>query len=144
MVRFMDRHFASRVTVLALCLVAGAGTALAQARPPVPPSPGATTAATETITAGLLEASVKKVDPSTGSIQVSTGPIGTLWKTLEVTPDTQIQVEGRQASLADLQEGARIKAAYEAREGKNVATEITVIPTQPGDARHPSSVPKSQ
>ena len=33
-----------------------------------------------------------------------------------------------QGSLMDLQEGARIQASYESREGKNVATRIEVMP----------------
>src|SRR5207247_11357967 len=93
-------------------------------------------------TMGMLEGAVKKVDPAAGTVQVSSGPFGILGRTLEVTTDTQIQVEGRQGSLTDLREGAKVKAAYESRDGKNVATQIEVRPAQDtrnsagtGDAR---------
>jgi Cu/Ag efflux protein CusF len=53
-----------------------------------------------------------------------------LSRTLEVGADTQIAVDGRQATLADLQEGTKVKAAYESRDGKNIATRIEVVPAQ--------------
>ena len=75
----------------------------------------------------MLEGSVKKVDPGGGTLQVGSGPLGMFGRTLEVTTDTQIQIEGRQGTLADLQEGSKIKASYETREGKNLATRIEVM-----------------
>ena len=76
----------------------------------------------------ILEGSVKKVDPGAGTLQVTAGPLGN--RILEVAEDTLIAVDGRQATLADLQEGAKVKAAYESRDGKNVATRIEVVPAQ--------------
>jgi len=78
----------------------------------------------------MLEGAVKKVDPGAGTVQISSGLLGIFGRTLEVNSSTQIQVEGRQGSLADLQEGAKIKASYESREGKNVATRIEVMPAR--------------
>jgi hypothetical protein len=78
----------------------------------------------------MLEGSVKKVDPAAGTLQVAAGPLGILGRTLEVDSNTQIQVEGREGTLADLQEGTKVKAAYETREGKSVATRIEVVPAQ--------------
>jgi len=77
---------------------------------------------------GMLEGSVKNVDPGAGTVQVSSGPFGILGRTLEVNNDTQIQVEGRQGTLADLREGSKVKASYESRDGKNIATQIEVMP----------------
>jgi hypothetical protein len=80
---------------------------------------------------GMLEGAAKHVDPGARTLQVSTGPFGIFRKTLEVTGDTQIQVEGRQATLSDIQEGETVRASYETRETRNIATRIEVIPTQP-------------
>lgn len=43
--------------------------------------------------------------------------------------DTLIQVNGREAKFADLQEGAKVKAFYEERGAKLVATRIEVSPS---------------
>ena len=61
---------------------------------------------------------------------MTAGPLGILSRTLEVGADTQIAADGRQATLADLQEGTKVKAAYEPRDGKSVATRIEVVPAQ--------------
>ena len=127
----MFRYAASRCVVLGTAAVlvigAAAGPGLAQMQAPPAGKPPA-----EQTTMGMLQGAVKNVDPGAGTLQVSTGPFGMLRKTLEVTGDTQIQVEGRQATLADIREGATIKASYEMRETKNVATKIEVTPSPQG------------
>jgi len=125
-------RYVTPAAVIVLSVMVVAGTAMAQAQQPVPspfPPGGAPPApsARKAPAMGTLEGSVKKVDPAAGTVQVSSGPLGILRKTLEVTNDTQIQMEGRQATLADLREGATVKASYETREGKNVAKEIEVV-----------------
>jgi hypothetical protein len=114
--------------------VVGLGTALviapavAQTPPPnsapsLPtPAPGKPT--------DMLEGSVKKLDPEKGTIEVYAGPLGIFGKTLEVNTSTEIQVEGRPGTLADLREGASIKASYDGRDGRNVATRIEVMPAR--------------
>jgi hypothetical protein len=129
-----SRFVVRRITTFLIVGVA-AGPALAQipmqAPPPTAPPVGKPSA--EQTTTGLLEGAVKEVNPGAGTLQVSTGPFGMFWKTLEVTGDTRIQVEGRQAALADIREGAMVKASYETRETKNVATKIEVTaPAQAG------------
>ena len=79
---------------------------------------------------GMIEGSVKRVDPGAGTLQVSSGPGGMFGRTVEVTSDTQIQIQGREGTLADLQEGSNVKASYETRDGKTVATRIEVVPAQ--------------
>jgi Cu/Ag efflux protein CusF len=125
-------RYATLAIVIALSLAVAAGPAMAQTQQSAPPLPGgATPPPTEKApTMGMLEGAVKKVDPAAGTVQVSSGPFGIIGRTLEVTNDTQIQVEGRQGSLSDLREGAKVKAAYESRGGKNVATQIEVMPAQ--------------
>jgi len=111
---------------LSAALLASPTAAQAPQSPPAQPPP-ASAPGKQT---GTLEGSVKKVDPAAGVVQVSAGPLGMFGRTLEVNDDTQINVEGRRGTVADLQQGAKIKAAYEARDGKNIATRIEVVPAQ--------------
>ena len=131
---------AGLATSIALGLALGTFPAAAQVpaapadSPAAVPAPGNSTDSAEKVAssgkAEILEGSVKKVDPGAGTLQVSAGPLGMLSRTLEIGADTQIAVDGRQATLADLQEGTKVKAAYESRDGKNVATRIEVVPAQ--------------
>jgi hypothetical protein len=76
--------------------------------------------------AGMIEGKLTRVDGRTETVDVSIGPLSLLGKTLEVRSDTLIQVDGREARFADLQEGAKVKAFYEERGAKLVATRIEV------------------
>ncbi len=96
---------------------------------PVAPAGGAA-AAPEKPTTKEVEGTVKKVDPTAKSVQVSSGLLGLFGATLEVTDDTKINVEGKDGSLSDIREGAKVKASYESREGKNVAKSIDVMPAE--------------
>ncbi|MBI2526442.1 MAG: hypothetical protein HYY95_09970 [Candidatus Rokubacteria bacterium] len=91
---------------------------------------------------GELEGTVKKIDTASRTVQFSTGFWGIFGRTLAVTDETQIQLEGRQASLADIREGAKVKASYEVREGKSVAKRIEVMAPPPEAAPQPR--PKAQ
>src|ERR1700730_1535255 len=85
-------------------------------------------------TGASLEGTVKKINPATSSVEVSIGRFGLWAKNLEVSSATEIRIEGRKASLEDLQEGEKVKASYETRVGKNFATTIDVMPaTEPGE-----------
>jgi hypothetical protein len=53
---------------------------------------------------------------------------------VEVTGDTRIEANGRQASLSDLREGMKVKASYEALDGKNIATRIEILSVAGSDA----------
>ena len=75
---------------------------------------------------GMIEGTLTRVDGRTESVDVSVGPFRLLGKTIEVGRDTMIQVNGREARFADLQEGAKVKAFYEERGAKLVATRIEV------------------
>src|SRR5262245_25215336 len=74
-----------------------------------------------------LEGSIKKVDPGAGTVEISTGLFGSFDRTLDVTPDTQIRVEGRTVTLANIHEGDRVRAAYEVRDGQSVARSINIL-----------------
>ncbi len=73
--------------------------------------------------------SVQKVDPAAKTVQVE-WLRGLFSTTLDVTGGTQIAVGGTKASLSDIREGDRVKAAYEARDGKNIAKSIEVTPPE--------------
>ena len=75
---------------------------------------------------GVIEGTLTRVDGRTESVDVSVGPFRLLGKTIEVGRDTMIQVNGREARFADLQEGAKVKAFYEERGAKLVATRLEV------------------
>jgi hypothetical protein len=74
---------------------------------------------------GVIEGTLTRVDGRTESVDVSIF-LGLLGKTIEVGRDTLIQVNGREARFADLQEGAKVKAFYEERGAKLVATRLEV------------------
>jgi Cu/Ag efflux protein CusF len=139
---------------IALCLAIIGGVATAQAQQPRQPlgSSGASAEKPPMEKAMTIEGSVKKVDPATKSVQISSGLLNLAGRTLEVTEETQIQFDGRPGSLADLREGSKVKASYESRDGKNLATRIEAMPAPeptsrtsggPGSPAAPSSVPGS-
>lgn len=128
-----------RMTMLAAALTAmTAGGAWAQVRPTTPtptpaPSTGNNTDASRpsTIgpsTIGMVEGTVKKVDPATGMLRVTSGPFGLFAKSLQVGPDTRVTVDGRESNLSAIREGTRVKASYEQRNGQTVATRIEALP----------------
>ena len=96
-----------------------------------------------------LEGMVKKVDPLTKTVEVSSGIFNLFGATLQVGDETQIRVDGRQESLMGVREGAKVKASYEVRDGKNVAKSIEVTPATEGTGESgtrpapPSSPPSS-
>lgn len=100
-------------------------TAQSQAPQYAPPVPGAPPVPAETISK-KVEGTVKKIDPAAKSVQVSSGLLGIGGATMSVTDETKITVQGKEGSLADIREGAKVKASYESRDGKNVATSIEV------------------
>ena len=76
--------------------------------------------------AGVIEGKLTRVDGRSETVDVSIGFLGLLGKTLEVNRDTLIRVGGQGAKFADLQEGAKVKAFYQERGAKLVATRIEV------------------
>lgn len=111
--------------VMVSTVASSAGIALAQDRshPLRPTAPGIERLAKGT---GVIEGKLTRVDGRSESVDVSVGPFGLLGKTIEVGRDTLIQVNGREAKFADLQEGAKVKVFYEERGAKLVATRLEV------------------
>lgn len=123
----MSRSRILLAAVVAATAVLSSGVALAQTRPAPEGAPTPRAPAADAPTAKEMEATVKKVDPASGTVQLSK-MFGLFGATLQVTPDTRITVAGREASLADIREGATVKAAYESQGERNVATVIEVLP----------------
>jgi hypothetical protein len=120
-----------------LIVLVASGPVWAQTQSPMP-APPMSPAAPATPVASSLEGKVTKVDLPSGTVQVSTGLFGLFGRTLSVTGETQVQVEGRQGTLAHLSEGAEVKASYEMREGKNIATRIELMPQAAAPAKTPA------
>ena len=119
-------------SIAAICALAAAPV-MAQTQAPAPPPAKPAPAPAEKAPvekAKEVEGTVKKVDPAKKSVQVSSGLLGLFGATVEVTDATRINVEGKEGSLADIREGSKVKAAYESRDGKNVATSIDVMPAE--------------
>jgi hypothetical protein len=111
-------------TVIAGVVAGSAPPALAQGQPhPLQPSSPRIDRLVRA--PGVIEGTLTRVDGRTESVDVSIF-LGLLGKTLEVGRDTLIQVNGREGRFADLQEGAKVKAFYEERGAKLVATRIEV------------------
>ena len=149
----MNRRLTSRSAtmgaVVALSVAAVVGPAMAQDKQPASPygtapstaprptSPSMTPA--ENPRPAQVEGTVKKVDPGAQTVDISSGLFGMMGRRLEVNDRTTIQLDGRQATLADIREGTKVKASYEAQAGKNVATVIELMPSDAGSA--PASRP---
>jgi Cu/Ag efflux protein CusF len=129
---------ATMAAVVAVSVAAVVGPAIAQDKQPAPPYGTAPSTAPRPTSPSMspaekarpaqVEGTVKKVDPGAQTVEISSGLFGIMGRKLEVNDRTTIQQDGRQATLADIREGAKVKAAYEAQDGKNVATVIEVLP----------------
>ena len=121
-----------RMTMVGVAMIGAAtGTVWAQTPPPRS-SPGVErpTGETAPTTTGTVEGTVSKVDSATGKMRVSSGLFGLFSKTLEVSPDTQISVDGRDSTLAGIREGTKVKASYVTRDGRLIATEIQAMASE--------------
>src|SRR6266516_3417341 len=120
--RLMWRAISGTIVITAMLALGVWATSAQSQQMPGPGSPS------NAWTIGLVEGTVKSVDPATGTVQISTGLLGLFGKTLRLSEDTEVQIDGRLGSLTEIREGARVKVAYEVRDGKNVATHIELTP----------------
>jgi len=138
----MNRYV--RMTMMAVALTSmAAGAAWAQVPQPVPtptpvPAPNRPMSETTRPVIGMVEGTVKKVDPAAGTLQISSGLFGLFGKTLQVGPDTRISVDGRDSTLAEVREGTKVTASYETRNGRTVATRIEAMPSREVSSRRSS------
>ena len=70
--------------------------------------------------AAEMEGTIQSVDASGKQIMLSDGT------TLVCDDGTSIMVEGKEGKLEDLKEGAKVKASYDEKDGKNVAATVEV------------------
>ena len=131
------RHRRVLAGAILLLAVSGAWAQTAPTAPSTPAAPGAPglQAPPPPMTASppqekVMDGPVKQVDPLGKSLSVG-WLFGLFSTTLEVTEDTRIAVEGATGSLQDIREGDVVKAAYEVRDGKNIATAIEVTEAEP-------------
>ena len=146
------RHIRNRLVVAGAILVLAGSVAWAQTAPPAPATPPTPRAAQETPSpmpasppqAKVMDGPVKQVDPLGKTVRVG-WLFGLLSTTLDVTEETRIAVEGATGSLQDLREGDVVKAAYEVRDGKNIAKAIEVTAAEPrrGAAAPAPGAPKA-
>lgn len=129
-----------RMTMLGVAMIGATAGAVWAQMPPPRPAPGVERPAGEATptTTGVVEGTVKKIDPAARTVRVSTGLFGFFGKTLEIVPDTRITVDGRDANLAEVREGAKVKAFYETRSGRTIATQIEAIPSEQTSSRRSS------
>jgi Cu/Ag efflux protein CusF len=121
-----------RMTMVGVAMI-GVATGTVWAQTPSPrPGPGVERPAAERAptTTGMVEGTVSKIDPTTGKMRVSSGLFGWFGKTLEVSPDTRISIDGRDSTLAGIREGAKVKASYVTQDGRLIATEIQTMASE--------------
>jgi len=132
-------HRISRNAVLATSVALGLalGTVPVAAQAPATPadSPAAVPAPgnpmpERSAKAEILEGSIKKVDRGAVTLEMSDSAPGATTRTLAIVAETLIAVDGRPGTLADLQEGTKVKAAYVSRDGEDVVILIEVVPAQ--------------
>ncbi len=70
--------------------------------------------------AAEMEGKIQSVDPAAKEMVLDDGT------KLTWSEDTKISVKGQEAKLEDLKEGAKVKASYEEKDGKNVLGTIDV------------------
>jgi hypothetical protein len=112
-----------------------AGSAMGQLRPPAAAASadaGQTATATPqppdtTPVMGMFRGTVAAVDRAAGTIDVSVGAFGDARKTLTVTDETKVRMNGRPATPADLTSGTAVTAFYETHGGQTVATDIEIV-----------------
>lgn len=70
--------------------------------------------------AAEMEGKIQSVDPMNKEIVLEGGT------KLAVDDSTSIMLEGKEGKLEELKEGAKVKASYEEKDGKNVAAKLEV------------------
>jgi Cu/Ag efflux protein CusF len=77
------------------------------------------------------DATVRKVDLADSRVELTSDLLGLFGARLQVTDRTEILLDGLQARLADLPEGARVRASYELQDGMKVARTISAEKPEP-------------
>lgn len=123
----------ARMMTLALVTTLGAvlaaAPALAQMQPsPSRPGPPASAPAEKKILE--VEGKVSQVDHAKKTLKISSGFLGLGGATMSLTDETKVQVNGKDASIAEIRQGTKVKATYESQNGQNIAKSIEVKPEE--------------
>ena len=113
-------------TVLCAMLVAGVSQSPARSEAPSRPNIGHAPAAAPHDHIRELRGTVQTVDRETRTLRISHDVGNAPDTTLLMADDTQVQVQGRPGSLADIRRGTRIRASYQDRYGLNLARSIEI------------------
>ncbi len=70
--------------------------------------------------AGETEGMIKSVDTAAKEVALDNGMV------IVFDDSTTVTIQGAMAKLEDLKEGAKVKASYDEKDGKNVATALEV------------------
>jgi hypothetical protein len=119
-------RYAMTSTVLFTMLLAGVSLPIAQSAAPNRPNIGQAPGDAPQDQIKELRGTVKTVDRETKALRIAHLAADVPDTMLLMTDDTQVQVEGRPGSLADIQRGTRIRASYQDRYGINVARLIEI------------------
>ena len=76
---------------------------------------------------GQTEGRVWKIEPATGTIHVSSRPLGIGAIPVVVTDDTLIRVGAKEGALGDLHEGVRVRVTFERRDAIRLASSVEVV-----------------
>ncbi len=77
------------------------------------------------------DATVRKVDLADSRVELASDLLGLFGARLQVTDRTEILLDGLEARLADLPEGARVRASYELEDGIKIARTISAEKPEP-------------
>lgn len=84
------------------------------------------------------DATVRRVDLEDSRVELTSDLLGIFGARLQVTDRTEILLDGLQAGLADLPEGARVRASYEMKDGMKVARTISAEKPEPESSPAPA------
>ena len=119
-------RYAMTSTVLCTMLLAGVSLPIARSAAPNRPNSGQAPRGAPQDQIRELRGTVQTVDRETKALLIAQHQVNELDTMLLMTDDTQVRIEGRPGSLADIQRGTRIRASYQDRYGINVARLIEV------------------
>lgn len=77
------------------------------------------------------DATVRRVDLQDSQVELASDLLGLFGARLQVTDRTEILLDGLQARLSDLPEGAKVRASYELHDGLKVARTISAEKPEP-------------
>jgi hypothetical protein len=97
---------------------------------------------TQPVRADQVRGVVSKVDPEKNELVIDgRGPQRGQSLTFTLSPETKFQIGRQPAKVSDLAAGKRVQVVYETRDGKRVATQVTMNPLLGNLLAPPANVP---